>query len=382
MDRYYEKYLKYKSKYLQLKGGASAKDVKEKLYDRQGEEHKCAYGYYNVTHFEKDLLERKCNQLKNEVTSEARLFELPNCMTSLYKEYIKFNEDKPNKLTKLIFNDLFDSLDSKLVLPTTKTELISYIDKKGVPKSSFDNNRYIKNLLNRITPNTNGSIIIEKICQRIDESLSLYFTDNQITNIEDKINPGNIIPKKDYNSYLLNLDKYVNIFMNKEEDIIKNKDLICLEGNRIFADKDCKVASGGITSCMFMILFFSDNTFLASHFNTLVTNNILNDFDPNLNSNYYYTYDNCFQVIRRDFPGKIKLINKIFIGGVLTSYNMDNNESKSFIDNSYKSRGINITLELIKERLEIPNTQEIKFIKDKNDGNYIVYKDSVYFIKK
>lgn len=388
MDRYYKKYLKYKNKYLQLKGGASADDVKQKLYDRQEEEHKCKYGYYNITNFDKDLLERKCEQLKAEFTSEASLFELPNCLTSLRKEYIKFNEDKPNKLTKIIFYDLFDKLDIESVLPTTKTELISYIDKildikkKEDILKSFDNNRYIKNLLNRITPNANGSVIIEKICQRIDEGLSLYFTDNQITNIEDKFNPDNIILKKDYNSYLLNPDKYINIFMNKEEDIIKNKDCICLEGNRIFADKDCKVASGGITSCMFMILFFSDKTFLASHFNTIVTNNILNDFDPNLNSNYYYTYDNCFQVIKKDFPEKIELINKIFIGGVLISYNMDINESKSFIDKYYKKSGVNITLKLIKERLGIPNTQEIKFLEDENEGNYIVYNESVYFIQK
>lgn len=374
------KYLKYKKKYIKLKGGAEKKIVEE-FYAKSIIDDKCENGYFNTAFFDTAFIERLCMKIFKIVEADINP---NNCIKNLLTEFTKFKNNEDSKFTEYFFNDIFQDLneDFKKNKPKKKSELILRINElfNVSYKRIFDS-------FSRIDEK-GGDFFITKICNKIDNVFNIYFINNQMKKYKNLFTDGigdckHSVFRLYCNNLLLNPVKYLNSFNNPKIELIKNKDLICLEGNRLYVDNSCKVASGTITSCLFMVLFFSNKTCLISHFNKLITNNLPdfnNKIDPVMK--YDYTYDNCFQKIKLEFKDELKLLNKIFIGGIIDNYNIDPLEDKSFksVDGTSLEE---YDKDSIFKKLEITVSSKIilkthKITEDK--GYYIVTDDTIYYI--
>jgi hypothetical protein len=127
----------------------------------------------------------------------------------------------------------------------------------------------------------------------------------------------NIFPEL-HNTILLDIDKYLNVSLNRE--MIIDKSLICLEGNLLYCDKDCLIGSGAITSCVFFVLYLADNNKIVFHLNSMISNISNVPVFINDRIKYEFSHTNCFSFIRANYAAVINQIHRVAIFGVLENY--------------------------------------------------------------
>ncbi len=293
-DSYYNKYLKYKNKYLKLKnqiGGAWAdieaeSDGEVKCYENSLAhgllKNDCPNSYYNFAKFDPQFFSNQCD--KDENQSKCKCLGYNNVKTDGVK-CLRCMKDKR-------FVEGMDKEDAQRIT-TNATKL-------------------------------NSNFEVVKACNKINEATK-YFINNpipfaQATDLKTKLKYSSPLTH-----ILLDFNKYTNIAKNLS--LQTNKDLICLEGNILYVDKTCKVASGGITSCLFMVLVLDDNTCIVCHMNGLLSNNLPNVFSNYIakETNYWFTHDTCFNFIKTNFSRVIGKLEKIYLTGVLSDYEIGPN---------------------------------------------------------
>ena len=360
-----DKYLKYKSKYLALKkqlGGFDTWEEFKQASNRQVATYEesvgtgnlninCPNSYYNYTGADIDKIKRKCKQHNG----------LCGKLGHQYSNYGR-----------------------------AQNCLICLKDKKLHDELPCDESKDIKKTINVF----NRNFIKSPVCQPIDGTTS-YFKQspdkfNSAINIE---NPKDMISGDNMNQVLLDMNRYSNQLITNQ--LILDKDLICLEGNILYGNSGCKVASGGITTCLFMIFVLDDNSFIACHMNGLLTSARIGEMeDPSIREflKYKFSQDNCFRYIRSNYP-QIRSLKKIFITGILNNYEITNNfpiDSRK-IDIRYSAnpenpldqmlntnkRGV---CEIIKSKLGVSPSKlvELNFKQDDFMGNYIYANNKLY----
>jgi len=270
-------YLKYKSKYINLKnqlGGAidlnelnetnKCETFKQKLSLESGVYNKnCPNSIYNFTDFEVNYVEMKCEKYEaqcKELNLQNTKTDAANCLKCIKHENFRPDDDDETRRLKILssrYNNYFEINQNCYTINLTQ--------------------QYFKQSPNHFT---------ETICIN-----NLDHAPNDITEI------------------LLDTTKYSNESLNT--DIIRNKDLFCAEGNIIYTDESCKVGSGGITSCLFMILVFDDNSYISCHMNGLITSNHDNYIRKQIK--YPFSHDNCFKYIKEKYSDKIQNIKTIYL---------------------------------------------------------------------
>ncbi len=350
-------YLKYKGKYLHLKnqlGGdktwnqmdiASKVEVKEYYNTLKSGNYinNCPTSYYSFTEIEPEFLERRCieNQFKCNKLGHTNV-------SSDGKKCIECMKD--SRLLSNISNE--------------------YVERIKQNTSRLDTNNEVNLLCNPI-------LLVDKYFKQyrspFDTIISLP-NGNNITNI---------------NSILLDTNKYLNESANHE--IICDKDLICLEGNIIYTDSRCKVGSGSISSCMFMVFVLDDDSFVSCHMNGFVTSQ--SDHYIGKEIKYKFSHDNCFKYIKENYP-QIKNLKKVYIVGILVNYSI--NETGQFdikygmdhLQDSLRNKlreNKNEVLCLIKKKLQLPidkNVEiEFKDISDMGFGNFIYASNNLHYVE-
>ena len=349
MLNYHKKYLKYKAKYLQLKGGATQENFNIRFRNSTGESQSshCPDSYYNFSFNETDIINYcKFIRLGDDLNSQ--------CMPVILTHLAQFNNNQNSSIAGFIENKVRDYLKEKnliseeilsaMPLATNRNKLAARITRllslipRDLPQETQNQITKEQNYF-LITTNQlsreDGTMFVNKICQKIDQQFNIYFVDNILTTIKSFFPTINNIScrttnvtRNTCNSILLRPTSYINIAGNT--DLIVNQDTICLEGNRIFADHQSKIASGTITTCCFMVLLFSNGNVITSHLGGAVANKSL--FEPKLNVQWKIANETCLQKIREHFPDEIPLLEKVFFGGYYGNYLLvENHADLSFV---------------------------------------------------
>lgn len=410
---YKQKYLKYKSKYLMLNamnGGATLDETTQQIYDQQTvySMKYCPKGQSTTSGFDSERFNSLCNKLNytdkyeciyklrqdidNYLKGKKSTFIVPK----LYRDII---EEIGNKLEKAGKEVEFRYIISSIDEPETKLQLEYIIDLlehddtikknceiKDIILHFFHNAgaSYYINLNRLVASDESSSFIITEVCNKLDVFYNIYFVDNIMKTAKNVATSNTMtcqLNRKDCNDILLDPTKYNNHFYNTE--ILKDVSVICGEGNRIYADKYSKIGTGTITSCMVMCIFFTNDNVLVSHFNSIITNSPQYHNEINDITKYIYTFEECFQIIKKDFRDDIKNITKIFIGGIIDNYMVSNDDNKSFIANTGNGSVIGIKdNNNIKSKLGIGIFQNIDIYYDRfyDSGHYIVTNGSVFSI--
>lgn len=320
MSHYHKKYLKYKIKYLKLKGGAQQIDFDTRFRNSTGESVSlnCPDSYYNFSFNDTDIV-KYCRfiELNRNINSQ--------CMPVILTHLAQFNNNENSSIAGFIENKVKDYLkETKLIseetlnampLSANKTELASRITTllSLLPKNISSN---IKTNINKeqnsflISANQlsreAGTMFVNKICQKINETFNIYFVDNILTDIQSffpdikNITCNTAETRGICNSILLRPNRYINITANT--DLIVDQDTICLEGNRIYADHQSKIASGTITTCCFIVLLFKNGHVITSHLGGSVSNKPI--FPPNIKVEWKISNETCLQKIKKTFQVK------------------------------------------------------------------------------
>lgn len=356
---YYEKYIKYKNKYLELRkqyGGSTPAEWDEfnRLstveYDNAQQQRSagqyiedCPHGYYNLTDFEGDYIQLQIDKIDKK--------KCPNCDSNLKKyEFIKST------------NDLY----------------------WDVPRVKAHTSRTSKN-------NTLGKYDINHICQQnrynkiyfVNDEL-ISFVSNNIFNINNTIIPPNMI-QNTVETITLDISKYENVFQNTTR--VENKSIICLEGNIIFADAQSKIGSGAINTCLFIALILDNESCIALHLNGMINNTHYQYATAIKNEvmNYNFTYENFHTYITTNFGSLINTVKKIFVGGITTDYFFDRQDNliyqdrDTFVDGrgeSIQSINEDGLREIFKRKLGITRNPEIQ--KSDNVVNIIIHNGNIY----
>ena len=427
---YQLKYLKYKNKYLELKyGGAQEAIVKSIIYDQQSEVEPCKMNYSNFSDIDFNYLERLYDGYKTTKTMatfhnfieymslQLTLFYKNNLSTltttyfvNLFEEFkekadriinasgIKINKQRDvdelkkqyitsnpiNTLTDL--QTIFIKLHNEPLIieilpyayPTQLSNKIDYWWHASVVEPTNKLKQYLNRL--KLDPST-GYYIIQPKCQKIDTGFNIYFVDDTIKSIID-ISTNTILPNRPmtiYNNLLLDPIKYINCIQNGIHDKLIDRSAICLEGNYVYADNLSKIASGKITSCLLMCIFFNDSSVFVTHFNGLISNidfpygdrSIIND-----SVKHNYTHENFLPIIKQKFNSVIKNITKICLCGVLDNYqlNMDRIEYHAGLGNGIDKISTGIIKKWFGRDIPIQ-------LHSTTDGHYIITNNNVYFIE-
>jgi len=377
---YKEKYLKYKQKYLELKqknyGGAPDAEFKKlSLYSNQDS---CAYGYSSTTDFGTGNIERFCNKNYNTLNKI-------DCIEKSKVELDKFNKKQKSDFINILLGDVFEEIREKFEKYDNAKyndqskkkhnyvkELEDYLIKNSYNLSNLTNvdelHNYLTNILSKeqfivdapkenlligyenykfkydeileefyikrfkyfyeqITrldfDKTDNTYNIKFLCKKLQEVIDFYFVDDKLKAVYSLLPSAQLIDKKYYNMILLNPIKYHNVIYNNISNKIQNIDTLCAEGNRIYADKDCKIGSTTITSCIMFCIFLLNGDMIVSHFNGII-NNIPSPFDDDIKqiTKYDYVCENGLIKTHQDFKSILTdaNISHIFIGGVLKDY--------------------------------------------------------------
>ena len=345
MLNYHKKYLKYKAKYLQLKGGATQETFNTRFRNSTGESisSNCPDSYYNFSFNETDIV-RYCRfiSLSDDFNSQ--------CMPVILTHLAQFNNNQNSSIAGFIENKVRDYLKEKnliseeilsaMPISANRNELAAHITRllslipRDLPQEiqnqiTREQNSFLisANQLSREA----GTMFVNKICQKIDETFNIYFVDNMLTTIKSFFPTINTITCRTNetrdicNSILLRPTNYINISGNT--DLIVNQDTICLEGNRIFADHQSKIASGTITTCCFMVLLFSNGNVITSHLGGGIANTPL--FPVDITVKWKIANETCLQKIKENFPTQIPLLEKVFFGGFYNEYLLVENEPET-----------------------------------------------------
>jgi hypothetical protein len=345
MPNYYKKYLKYKQKYLQLKGGATQEEFDTRFRNSTGESisTRCPDSYYNFSFIEQYII-NYCKLVYPESDYNTV------CMPDILNDLNNFKTNKISKFAKYLNNSLNDHLvDNNIItrtfadelpIPNTKVELQNNLDRiksKIGTENKLNLRQQLQKTKTELIPVTQlieegGEFFINKLCQKIDSAFNIYFVNDKLSEVKSIFGGLTIncsdSPVNSCNNILLRPQNYLNIAHNTE--ILSNKDCICLEGNRIYADPTCRIASGSITSCCFMVLFFEGGNMIVSHLGGVISNIPL--FEPEINVKRKIANETCLQRIRESFRSEIPKLKKVFFGGFINDYHLViNNDTIDFV---------------------------------------------------
>ncbi len=230
----------------------------------------------------------------------------------------------------------------------------------------------------------NVSGFIKPRCQRIWNAE--YF--------DNSLRWDNLSNISDVNKIIdFNIDNYENAISLFDNKYYENKHMICLEGNLIYADTSSNIISGGITSCLFIVIYFDDGSKICAHLNVMLSNLMINDkkiLDYNDKSSYTLTHNNIFKFIKDKYSDKLNNIKSIYICGIIESYSISLNNSFDLagimdgpiydFDNTLKNvRELDIK-KFIKTRLGLSVDKDFNLcIHDAGEsGLYMVSNNTVY----
>jgi len=356
-SKYYKKYLKYKNKYLILKNqvGGTWADIELKSNEevncyenslKYGHiKNDCKNSYYNFTKFDPDFAVSKCNNNKEK------------CKCLGYDNVTLDGKKCLLCLKDARFVDELNNEDAHLITSFS---------------SKYDNN-----------------FKILKVCNKINEVGKYFSTNpnpfNKALDLKTKLTYSSPL-----NHILLDSNKYLNLTENLS--LQSNKDLICLEGNIVYVDQTCKVGSGGITSCLFMVLVLDDNTSIVCHMNGFVSNVLPFRNHVAESTSYFFTHTTCFDFIKAHF--NIGKLEKIYLTGVLANYilspkgfnyDYDFSNPNSLLAHCTGSSSNKLQLvQNIKDNLGVDRNKCVDFIFDNVDesGNYILANNQLYKVNE
>ncbi len=357
-DSYYNKYLKYKNKYLKLKnqiGGAwedinAESDGEVKCYENSLAhgllKNDCPNSYYNFTKFDTYFFSYNCNKEENKCKCKR----------------LGYDEVETNGV-----NCLRCMKDSRIV--------------EGMDKEDAQ----------RITANAtklDSNFEVIKACNKINEA-EKYFINNlkpftQATDLKTQLKYSSPLTH-----ILLDFNKYTNIAKNLS--LQANKDLICLEGNILYVNQTCKVASGGITSCLFMVLVLDDNTSIVCHMNGILSKISPYGIQDSVAeaTNYWFSHDTCFNFIKTNFSRVIGKLEKIYLTGILSDYKVGP-DGFSYLGDMRDSNSLNARIiskikltqlcEEIKQKLGVERTKCVDIVFDnvRDSGHYILANNQLF----
>ena len=387
LNLYKKKYLKYKEKYLIFKkqnGGLTIEELIEKsnVEVANNDNEKCPNSYYNYTGFEpgkvKDYCDTQMNKSKcfmpGNLNGNLDGIKCLTCLKNMKDD--DFNNDFNNDYIKKIISK-YEISNKKEVGNNKNFNILKSCNKIQDVQHYFKEKSYFT--------------MVNNVDESIKDDSKDLFCDNTKEDIEY------------FNNKLLDSEKYFNDARN--DTIIKNKDLICLEGNFLYVDENCKVGSGNITSCLFMVIKFTDNSSFVCHMNGMLSNLFNKDDIIGKEINYIFSNDNCFDFINNFVILKKVKIEKIFLVGAFNFYFFNNTNGFLFTDRlNIKNNINNSQIKLVNKIKDINllflcNNNTIKDFKDRiknclnskdllddniilnhsdNNGNYIYSNNNLY----
>lgn len=364
---YNSKYLKYKNKYIQLKKQlGSGVNTLDELINRSNNEvtnykthlnkgelnNMCPHSNYTFTGFSSDFYEKKCGKYKQ-----------------ICEKY-DFTDVEKNGTNCLKCLKSKEFLNDEEIVKTNNFEQISNYS-----------TRYNENLE------------MNEACEEINMVKDYFKTDSSFS-FAINLNTGD--DDIDLNDILLSTDRYSSESFTLA--LQENKDLICSEGNIKYIDSSCNVGSGGITSCLFVILELEDKKSIIFHLNGLLDNNFGTSNYIDKVIKYKFTPSNCFKYIKKNFKDNIKTLTKIYLVGVLKNYTINYTiddtiddakdgfiygSEDQFFENNIGSLTEDIIVNTIKIKLDIPLEKKISLVK--NDcrirGNYIYKNNNLFYLE-
>lgn len=360
---YNSKYLKYKNKYIQLKkqlgSGFNTWDDLKNISNTEVTTYKtdlnkgvlnnnCPNSNYTFTGFSSDFYKKKCN-IHKKICNQYGFEDVQNngadCLKCLKSKEFLQNE----QITE----------SGEIV------EISNY------------STRYNENLE------------MNEVCNEISEVTGYFKTNNifnYVINLESR--KDNLSDSIILNDILLSTDRYSSepFTIKLQED----KDLICSEGNIKYIDSSCNVGSGGITSCLFVILELEDKKSIIFHLNGLLDNNFGTSNYIDQVIKYKFTPSNCFKYIKENFKDNIKTLTKIYLVGVLKNYTIDDakdgfiyGSEEQLSENNLDSLTEDIIVTTIKKKLDILSGKKISLVK--NDcgtrGNFIYKNNNLFYLQ-
>lgn len=356
---YNSKYLKYKNKYIQLKkqlgSGVNTWNELKNISNTEVTTYKthlnkgvlnnnCPNSNYTFTGFSSEFYKNKCDKHKN-ICDKYDFKDVEkngmNCLKCLKSE--KFLKDKQIAETGEI-----------------------------VQISNFST-RY------------NEKFEINEACEEINMVKDYFKTDSSFTYA---INLNTRDDDIDLNDILLSTDRYSSESFTLA--LQENKDLICSEGNIKYIDSSCNVGSGGITSCLFVILELEDKKSIIFHLNGLLDNNFGTSNYIDQVIKYKFTPSNCFKYIKENFKDNIKTLTKIYLVGVLKNYTIDDakdgfiyGSEEQLFENNIDYLTEDIIVNTIKKKLDILSGKKISLVKNdcRESGNYIYTNNELFYLQ-
>jgi hypothetical protein len=230
----------------------------------------------------------------------------------------------------------------------------------------------------------NVSGIIQPRCQQIfnEEYFNSSLNWDNLSNIADKNK------KIDFK-----IDNYENAISLFDDKYYENKNMICLEGNFIYADASSNIISGGITSCLLIVIYFDDGSKICTHLNIMLSNCLINnnkilDFNPKVS--YLLTHNNVLKFIKDKYSAKLNNIKSIYIVGITDSYGISSDSSFDFVgsmdgsifdyDNTLQNTSCDTIKLHIKTRLGLEPEKDFELCihHPGNSGLYMVANNTVY----
>lgn len=246
-------------------------NLKNKIYNRH-----CPHSYYNYTGFDSYKAENLCIKYKNECQNKNYLNVDSNASSCLkcLKELKGLNNEETNEI-------------------------------------------------NEISTRYNNNFEILKVCQNINLVEKYFVGLNSFKLATNISNLTENYKNNECDQFLLDPNRYSNIDDNYNLHV--NKDLICLEGNIIYVDKNCKVGSGNINTCLFSVVELNNTNSIVCHMNGTLSNKSVYGNYINENVKYIFSNDNCLQFIK-EWINKLKqTVKKIYLTGILDLYYFNDN---------------------------------------------------------
>ena len=314
----------------------------------------CPNSYYNYTNFDTELIERKC-KLHEPVCAENGHTDVKtdgkSCLDCLKDIKLRTKISDPEE--KKIINGLSNRY-------TINYEIIKNCQK-------------INELENYFKQSLNASF---NTAQNIENTNDAYYYNYDDDDDDDD-------KKYIKNNILLDISKYLNSPVNNS--LISDKHLICLEGNLVYVDNLCRVASGNINTCIFFTLEFNDNSSISFHINGGLSNNYINSNYISKAISFPVEPTNIFTYLKVNFCEILSKLTKIYIVGILDTYYLDKESNGIIWDPLKKANTLDKMnkqdiLYIMQSKLGINHVENIELIKmhNKKNGNYIYANNNMY----
>lgn len=300
-----------------------------------------------------------------------------NCPNSFYN-YTGFEQEQAsNKCEK------YEQLCKNLGHANVSTDGAKCLDclKDAGFKSQIDPED--KEIINHQSTRYKINYEIEKVCNSI-VSQDLYFSQSPVqfhraVNIES----GDNFPNNVQTNILLSTANYFNLPV--DINLQSGKHLICLEGNFIYVDHTCRVASGYINTCLFVGLEFDDLSCVLFHINGMLSKSSLTNNYISNKISYPMEPTDIFNYLKTNFAKKLASLNKIYLVGICNDYYLsDYSDGFDWIDGQMSIGNMNNLeiIRIIKTKLNVPVGKRVKLIKFNSPGDYIYSNNTMYKMEK